>query len=169
MKSLLLIVPLVLLAACAPDPAEDGGDNRANAAAAVPPGPMLGEVDLSAPLRLGDEAGEWSLVLAPGRIMFEPRGGAPVPFYPRSPVLAGKTARYTTETPDGETVEIRLDATPCGPESARAPLTAQLQIGSRRYQGCARPLPIAQIQYDMYNEAMEVPYNAAVENAVARP
>ncbi|MHA6720863.1 hypothetical protein ACX40Y_15630 [Sphingomonas sp. RS6] len=163
MKLLPIIVGPMLLAACGSDPANE---NSANAVAPVPSGPMLGKVDLSAPLRLEDAAGTWSMVLAPGRIMFQPRGADPIPFYPRTPVVDGNSARIVTETPDGDPVTIRLVVEPCGPEDARAPLTASLQIAARVYQGCAQPLPIEQIRYDMYNEAMAVPYNATADNAV---
>lgn len=151
-----ILLPLALLGACGGSASENAADDPANAAVAR--GPMLGGVDLSAPLQLHPAAGrEWTLDLAPGRILYRPAAGAPVPFYPVSPQLKGSEAVFPTQTPEGAPVTITLRAERCG---EGAPLAAEIRIGAQRLQGCAQPQTIEQVHRDMYNEALALPYDA---------
>lgn len=156
-----VLLSMLLLAGCGGSPDDQGDLAQGNEAQAIKPGPMLGGIDLSKPLRLRASDGKgWTLDLAPGRILYRPAGRPPVPFYPVSPRLGVGEARYPTQTPDGETVAIVLRPEACGKGDAAAPLTATLTIGARSYAGCASPLPIEQIRYDLYNEAMSDAENA---------
>lgn len=150
--SVLALLPLALLAGCGGEPPKEDGNAQEPA---IRTGPMLGTIDLSKPLRLEDREGSgWSMDLAPGRILYRPKDATPIPFYPVSPRMAGDQASYPTQTPDGEKVVITLRPERCGEGDRASPLSATLTIGARSYAGCASPLPIEQIRYDLYNEAM---------------
>lgn len=154
-----ILMPLALLGGCGGSAVENAGDDPANAAVAR--GPMLGSVDLSAPLQLRPVTGKgWTLDLAPGRILYRPASGGSVPFYPVSPQLKDGQAVFPTQTPEGAPVTITLRPARCG---EGAPLAAEVQIGEQRLQGCAQPQTIEQVHRDMYNEALALPYDA--ENA----
>lgn len=154
-----ILLPLAMLGACGGSPVENAADDPANAAVAR--GPMLGSVDLSAPLQAHPRTGKgWTLDLAPGRILYRPASGAPMPFYPVSPQLKDGQAVFPTQTPDGAPVTITLRPETCGDG---APLAAEIQIGGQRLQGCAQPQTIEQVHRDMYNEALALPY--AADNA----
>ncbi|WP_010542846.1 hypothetical protein [Sphingomonas elodea] len=152
-----ILVPLALLGACGGTPTENAADDPANAA--VQPGPMLGSVDLSRPLQLRGGALEtgWRIDLAPGRILYRPADGKPVPFYPISPQLTDGKAVYPTETPDGAPVTITLRPGTCGDGGV---VLAEVRIGARVLEGCGHPQTIEQVHRDMYNEALAVPYEA---------
>lgn len=150
-----MLVPLALLGACGGSPTENAADDPANAA--VRRGPMLGSVDLSQPLQLRGTAGAaWTLDLAPGRILYRPAAGKPVPFYPVSPQLQDGRASYPTQTPEGAPVTITLRPERCGDG---APLAAEVRIGTQTLQGCGHVQTIEQVHRDMYNEALAVPYD----------
>lgn len=150
-----ILLPLAL-AACSGSSVENAADDPANAAVAR--GPMLGSVDLSAPLQLHPVAGKgWTLDLAPGRILYRPASGKAVPFYPVSPQMKGGQAVFPTQTPEGAPVTITLRPERCGDG---APLTAEIQIGGQRLQGCGQLQTIEQVHRDMYNEALALPYDA---------
>lgn len=151
-----VLVPLALLGGCGGTAVDNNADDPANAAVAR--GPMLGGVDLSAPLQLRPAAGAgWTLDLAPGRILYRPAAGVPVPFYPVSPQLKDGAAIFPTQTPEGTAVTITLRPARCG---GGAPLSAEIRIGEQRLQGCAQPQTIEQVHRDMYNEALALPYDA---------
>ncbi|OAN57170.1 hypothetical protein [Sphingomonas sp. TDK1] len=152
----LALAPLVLLAGCGGASTENAADDPANAA--VQRGPMLGDVDLSAPLQLRPVEGrDWALDLAPGRILFQQEGAKDVPFYPVSPRMQGNAAVYPTQTPDGAAVTITLKPARCAEGSA---LAAEVKIGTRLLQGCAFAMTVEQVHREMYNEALAVPYDA---------
>lgn len=151
------LVPLALLAGCGGAPSNEAADDPANAAVAR--GPMLGTVDLSAPVQLRGGAWEegWTLDLAPGRILYRPAGGKPVPFYPVSPQVKDGQAVYPTQTPEGVKVTITLRPGRC---LGDAILVAQLRIGAKTLEGCGFAQTIEEVHRAMYNEALAVPYNA---------
>lgn len=150
------LVPLAMLAGCGGTPADNPAEDPANAA--VMRGPMLGGVDLSAPLQLRPRAGrDWALDLAPGRILFQQEGMRQVPFYPVSPRMEQGMAVYPTQTPEGEAVTITLRPGACAEGSV---LAAEIRIGAQTLQGCAHPQTVEQVHRDMYNEALAVPYDA---------
>lgn len=149
------LLPLALLAGCGGAPSNEAADDSANAAVAR--GPMLGAVDLALPLQIRPEQGAgWRIDLAPGRILYQPAGAKPVPFYPVSPRMQDGAAVYPTQTPTGEAVTITLRAGPCG----SAQLRADVSIGARRLSGCGFAQTIEEVHRAMYNEALAVPYNA---------
>lgn len=157
-----MLVPLALLGACGETPSENAADDPANAA--VRRGPMLGAVDLSAPLELrgGSIKTGWTLDLAPGRILYRPAGGKPVPFYPISPQLKNGAAVYPTQTPDGAAVTITLRPGSC---LGGGIVLAEVRIGATTLEGCGFAQSIEQVHRDLYNEALSVPYdNGAVGN-----
>ncbi|WP_066720811.1 hypothetical protein [Sphingomonas pituitosa] len=149
------LMPLALLAACGGAPTENAAEDPANAA--VPPGPMLGGVDLSTPLQIRPVEGrDWALDLAPGRILFQQEGAKQVPFYPVSPRLAQGAATYPTQTPEGAAVTITLRPAAC---AEGANLAADVRIGANILKGCAHPMTVEQVHREMYNEALAVPYD----------
>jgi len=148
MRFLLLAVPL-MLAGCGSD---EPADNASNVAAPAPrKGPMLGSVDLSAPVRASGTTPFWVLEVAPGRITFresDKPGATLTDFYPVAPKVDADHAMFPTQTPEGVAVTITLSRAPCTAKGASAPdpLTAELKIGTRVRTGCARPTTIREIQ-----------------------
>lgn len=148
MRFLLLALPL-MLAGCGSD---EPADNAANVAAPAPrKGPMLGTVDLSAPVRASGTAPVWVLDVAPGRIVFresDKPGATLTDFYPVAPQIDAEHAMFPTQTPEGVPVTITLTRMPCTAKGASTadPLTAELKIGTRVRTGCARPTTIREIQ-----------------------
>lgn len=121
-----------------------GGDEVANNSAAPKPtptpGPMLGGVDLDKPIRASGTAPFWSIYLAPGTIAYSAAPKAtPVDFYPIAPRLAGDTASFVTQTPEGDPVTITLTSSACAAGKDQLPLTAEMRIGTRVLKGCAGP------------------------------
>lgn len=158
MRGLVLAGLLLALGGCG-----SGGEENAAANVALPqpaPPPMLGGVNLNQPIRVAGAEPFWTIDIAPGSIVytdFASGEGEPTDFYPITPKLAGDRATITTQTPAGEAVTITLRAAPCsdaGEKGTVRPLTAEVQIGSRRFAGCAAPAPAE-------------PAPAAPENAAA--
>ncbi len=155
------LVPLVLLAGCGGASTENEAEDPANAA--IAPGPMLGGVDLSTPLQIRPVEGRaWAVDLAPGRILFQQEGAKDVPFYPVSPRIAGGTASYPTQTPEGGAVTITLRPAACGDG---ATLAATVKIGANTLNGCAYKVTVEQVHRDMYNEVLAIPFDDGGNNS----
>ncbi|WP_158298791.1 hypothetical protein [Sphingomonas psychrotolerans] len=127
------------LAACG------GGDevvnNSVTPAPTPTPGPMLGGVDLSKPVRATGTGVPWSMDIAPGTIAFlaAPKA-ARADFYPVSPKLAEGRAVFETQTPEAEPVTITMTGEACTAGKRRLPLAVAARIGTRTLQGCAGPI-----------------------------
>jgi len=148
----LLIGFLLALAGCGPA-SDEPGNVAENRAVELPRGPMLGEVDLSRPISAAGTAPYWEMGIAPGRITHRTGADAPVDFYPVSPRVADGRAVYSTRTPEGEKVTVTLVLEPCGTADATLPLTAQVRIGARAFDGCAGPGPGGEPQTEAANAA----------------
>lgn len=134
MRFALLVVPLVLLAACS-----QGTTEKAPPPADAPAPTMLGGVVLNQPLRaLGTEP-FWSVAITKDAMVYtgidhdEQRAGNP------QPVVQGTTAVYTGATDDGTTMVVTLIATECsdGMTERVYPLTAKVELGEVSLSGCA--------------------------------
>ncbi len=134
MRLIPALAVLSLLAACTQEPAQ--GPDRPEPPASPT---VLGGVDLGQPVRaLGTEP-FWGVDIAPAGITYSgvdrPEQTAPNP----GPTVTGTVAAYTTQTTQGNTLEITLIATECsdGMSDRTYPLTARVVIGSETLQGCA--------------------------------
>jgi uncharacterized membrane protein len=122
------------LAACSNEPAQPGEPS----APAEPPA-VVGGVDLSSPVRLVGNEPFWSIDLTGEALVYKgvdrPEQRAPQP----RPVVQGTVATYEATTGQGTAIRIMLTATECsdGMSDRTYPLTAMVEVGSERLNGCA--------------------------------
>ena len=140
-KRMRLLLTMGLALALAGCGAGEEAANNSDAPTPTPtPGPMLGGVDLDKPIRATGSTPYWAIYIAPGTITYaDAPAASPRDFYPISPKLAGDTARFETQTPEGEPVTITLTAKACAAGKESLPLNAEVRIGGRTLKGCAGP------------------------------
>lgn len=100
---------------------------------------MLGPVDLSRPfIALGTEP-FWDVEFTGTEVRFRGMDNAEPPARQPKPVLAGATAVYRARLPDGRPLTATLSVEDCsdGMSDRTYPLTAVVELGDARFQGCA--------------------------------
>lgn len=121
-------------AACSQEPAPADEPTLVEA-----PGPELGGVDLSQPVRLLGTEPFWSIDLTGSEVVYagvdrpEQRGPQP------KPLIQGTVATLETATAAGTPVAITLTETECsdGMSDRTYPLTAIVKVGEETLMGCA--------------------------------
>lgn len=138
MRPILFALPLILLAACSPEPEVKRGAPEAPAPA-VPATPMVGGVDLSQPLRLLGTEPFWGVQVTGDALVYsgvdrpEQRAANP------GPTVTGTVATWDVTTDKGAQLKVMLTATECsdGMSDRTYPLTARVEIGGETLNGCA--------------------------------
>ncbi len=133
MRSVLLALPLLAVAACS-----QGATESAAPAADAPPVVLAG-VDLNQPLRAVGTEPFWGVDITPSSLAYsgldrpEQRASNP------GPVIQGTTAVYATATEAGTALVVTLIATECsdGMSDRVYPLTAKVELGEETLNGCA--------------------------------
>ncbi|MFN3815854.1 COG3650 family protein [Brevundimonas sp.] len=136
MRALAVLAPVVTLALAACSQGETPDQAAPEPAA---PEAVLGEVNLSAPLRaLGTEP-FWAVNIDENGLVYSgvdrPEERAPNV----GPEMAGTTAMWSSQTDQGRALSVTLIQTPCsdGMSDRTYPLTARVEIGEEVLNGCA--------------------------------
>ena len=102
---------------------------------------MLGEVDLSRPVRALGAEPFWGVEITPDSLVYtrvdQPEQRAPN----RGVTVQGTVATFTTTTNLNQPLNVSLIATECsdGMSDRTYPLTAKVEIGDDELTGCAAP------------------------------
>lgn len=144
-----LIAPAVLagavlaLSACS-NPGEAPPAQTPASAAPV----VLGGVDLGQPLRaLGTEP-FWAVEITPQSLTYSGVDQAGVTVANPGPTVQGTTAVYAAADTDGAALVVTLIATECsdGMSDRVYPLTARVELGSQKLNGCAASVAFLETQ-----------------------
>ena len=133
MRSILLALPILALAACSQ------GTTESAAPPADAPPVVLAGVDLNQPLRAVGTEPFWGVDITASSLAYsgldrpEQRASNP------GPVIQGTTAVYATATEAGTALVVTLIATECsdGMSDRVYPLTAKVELGEETLNGCA--------------------------------
>ena len=105
----------------------------------TPPKPELNGVDLTVPLRAVGTEPFWAMEISSTELKFS---GADLPERTAAggpPTMNEGEASWTGTTSDGVSLKATLTTGPCsdGMSDRTYPLTAKVEVGSERYNGCA--------------------------------
>ena len=135
---IILAAVLSALSLCACSP---GGEPASVAAPEQPAPVMLGSVDLNQPLRaLGTEP-FWGIEIGPEALTYSGIDQPEIRADHSGPVVQGTTAVYAATAQGAPVMTVTLISTECsdGMSDRTYPLTAMVEIGERKLNGCAAP------------------------------